>query len=61
MDITIGNILGYIIGYGLIIFCIIFTILLLLGIFFVDVNQPIFKETIEITFKSKDDEDKKDD
>ncbi len=30
-------------------------------LFKVDLNTPIFKETIEITFKSKDDEGKKDD
>ena len=56
----ITKILSYIIFVGFLLFNIRF-LMLIWRLFKVDLNQPIFKETIEITFKSKDDEDKKDD
>ncbi len=54
----ITKILSYIIFVGFVLFNIRF-LMLIWRLFKVDLNTPIFKETIEITFKSKDDEDKK--
>ncbi|WP_302612342.1 hypothetical protein [uncultured Muribaculum sp.] len=53
--------ISHIIGYAILIFGILYIIALGIAVMSFDLNQPIFKETIEITFKSKDDKDKKDD
>ena len=53
--------ISHIIGYAILIFGILYIIALGIAFMSFDLNKPIFKETIEITFKSKDDEDKKDD
>lgn len=58
------EIIGAIIGYAIIgwyFFMVFAALFIMWKLFKVSLNTPIFKETIEITFESKDDEDKKDD
>ncbi|WP_289713252.1 hypothetical protein [uncultured Muribaculum sp.] len=56
-----GLMISPIIGYAIVIFTIFICIFAFKKLWSVDLNKPLFKETIEITFKSKDDEGKKDD